>query len=232
MKGQFHDVRWVLAKNVDASYDVIPFGLVEVTGAEHDRSNRLVVTVKRPASDNPDSFAINGWQPISVGKYGLVTFEGPVYVAYDTGTPAIGDPWGPQTDSYLAKDGNAGLIAFGTTTIGEGKTQKIALMDLVRAGGGGGNRVATTEEIIHGRVGTQPGGDGLGGPVKVQPLKLDGSPLAFVNDGAEVDCYSWVKADSTNPEDEDDGKLYIFIEEDPYGIWWFTCQDCPPEAVL
>lgn len=133
MRGQFHDVRWVLAKNAGAT-EVIPFGLVEVTGAEHDRSNRMIVTVKRPASDNPDSFAINGWQPIPVGQYGLVTFEGPVYVAYDTAdTPAFGEAWGPQEDSYLAAEGNAGLIAFGTTTIGEAKTQKIALMDLVKS---------------------------------------------------------------------------------------------------
>jgi hypothetical protein len=225
MRGQFHDVRWVLAKNVDASYDVIPFGLVEVTGAEHDRSNRMIVTVKQPASDNPDSFAINGWQPIPVGKYGLVTFEGPVYVAYDTGTPAIGDPWGPQENSFLAKDGNSGLIAFGTTTIGEGKTQKIALMDLVRAGAGGGNRVAYTTTLIPGRVGAV-----AGGPIAVQPKKLDTStPPELVNDGDTVQVYSWVESDSSDPGATG---FYIFIEQDSHGTWWFTGEDCPPASEL
>ena len=232
MRGQFHQVRWVLAKNT-GSAEVIPFGIVEVTGAEHDRSNRAALNVRQPTSNTPSIIAINGWQPIPSGKYGLVTCEGPVYVAYSTGTPAVGEIWGPQTGSFLATKGNAGLIAVGTTTIGQGKTQTIALMNMPNGvSGGGHNRVAYTEEIIYGRDGLTPGGDGAGGPVKVQPLKLDGSPLAFVADGSEVDCYSWVKADSTDPKDEvdDGGKLFIFIEQDEYGIWWFTGQDCPPGA--
>lgn len=92
-------------------------------------------------------------------------------------------------------------------------------------GGGGGNRVAVTEEIIPGRVGLV-----AGGPIEVQPLKLDDSdPREFVNDGDTVEVYSWVKADSTDPEAEADSKLYIFIEQDSHGTWWFTGQDCPPE---
>ena len=93
-------------------------------------------------------------------------------------------------------------------------------------GGGGGNRVAYTEVVIPGRDGMVPGG-----PTEVQPLKLTTEPpLMFVNDGDPVEIYSWVKADSTDPADEEDGKLFIFIEEDEHGIVWFTGQDCPPGA--
>lgn len=93
---------------------------------------------------------------------------------------------------------------------------------------GGGNQVAVTTEIIPGRVGTTPGG-----PIDVQRKKLtgcdeNGDNCTFEDDGDPVPCYSWIKGDSTDPADEDDGELWIFIEQDSYGVWWFTGQDCPP----
>lgn len=91
---------------------------------------------------------------------------------------------------------------------------------------GGGNRVAISTVVIPKRVGRV-----AGGPVEVQPVKLDSSsPPEFVNDGDPVNIYSWVKTDSTDPADEEDGELYIFIEDDDHGVTWFTGQDCPPGA--
>lgn len=92
--------------------------------------------------------------------------------------------------------------------------------------GGGSNAVAVTDEVIPARSGDTPGG-----PIKVQKKKIEdihADPLTFVDDGAEVDCYSWVKSDSSDPADEDDGELWIYIEQDLHGVWWFTGQDCPP----
>jgi len=92
------------------------------------------------------------------------------------------------------------------------------------AEGGGGNAVAVTTEIIPGRAGDTPGG-----PISVQRKRLDNSsPRQFVDDGPPVDVYSWVKADSTDPDDEVDDQLWIYIEMDDHGVWWFTGQDCPP----
>ena len=136
MKGQAHDVRWILAKNTGAT-EVPAFGVVEIDGVTHTESNQMVLNVKRPTGDEPSLFGINGWQPIPASGHGLISLEGPVYVTYDTAnTPAAGEIWGPQTDLFTAKKGNSGLIVFGTTTIGEAKTQKIAVMDFVRGGGG------------------------------------------------------------------------------------------------
>jgi hypothetical protein len=90
--------------------------------------------------------------------------------------------------------------------------------------GGGANRAAYTETLIPGRTSTVPGG-----PISVQPVKIDfsGEDPVLVDDGAAIYLYSWVKADSTDPQDEPGGKLYIFYETDPYGVNWFTGQDCP-----
>ena len=100
---------------------------------------------------------------------------------------------------------------------------------IVAMAGGGGNAVAVTDEIIPGRDGDTPGG-----PIMVQRKKID-DPTSetpeFVDDGDEVEVWSWVKADSSDPADEEDELLWIYIEQDAHGVWWFTGQDCPPSGV-
>ena len=84
------------------------------------------------------------------------------------------------------------------------------------------NAVAVTDTIIPARVGTTPGG-----PINVQRKRLNtASPRAFVDYGAEVPVYSWIKSASTDPAAETGGVLWIFIEQDIHGVWWFTGQDC------
>lgn len=123
MRGQFHDIRWLPAKNV-GSVEIPPFGLVEVSGVEHELPNLMVLEVKRPTEDTPAVIGINGMKPIAAGDYGLATVDssGPLYVLKDTGTAAFGESWGAQQDSFLAKQGNAGLICYGSTTLGAAKT--------------------------------------------------------------------------------------------------------------
>jgi hypothetical protein len=87
--------------------------------------------------------------------------------------------------------------------------------------GRGGNAVATTTIIIPKRVGTT-----AGGPVSCQRKKINSSGV-FSDDGPPVDVWSWIKSDSSDPTNEDDSLLWIYIEQDSHGIWWFTGQDCP-----
>lgn len=92
------------------------------------------------------------------------------------------------------------------------------------AGGGGGNSVAVTTEIIPKRVGSKPGG-----PITVMKKKIcdiEADPLEFCDNGT-VEIYSWIKSDSSDPALEVDGELWIFIEQDEQGVWMFTGQDCP-----
>jgi hypothetical protein len=95
----------------------------------------------------------------------------------------------------------------------------------VMSGVGGGNQVAYTTTLIPGRVGAV-----AGGPIAVQPKKLDTStPPELVNDGDTVQVYSWVESDSSDPGATG---FYIFIEQDSHGTWWFTGEDCPPASEL
>jgi hypothetical protein len=88
-------------------------------------------------------------------------------------------------------------------------------------GGKGGNAVAVTTVIIPARSGTTPGG-----PIECQRMKLN-SAATFVVDGPVIDVYSWVKSPSSDPAGETGGELWIFIEQDAHGVWWFTGEDCP-----
>jgi hypothetical protein len=135
MRGQAHDVRWILATNVGGE-EIPPFGLVEITGVEHNEVNQSLLEVERPTQSSPPLIAINSWQPILKGGFGLVAVEGPVYVQYDTGdTPALGEEWGAVEDSFLATKGTSGLIVYGTTAIGEAKSTPIMLAAFPGTGG-------------------------------------------------------------------------------------------------
>lgn len=83
----------------------------------------------------------------------------------------------------------------------------------------GQGSVAITNTIIPARVGITPGG-----PINVLRLRLDNSGLLEAHESVPV--YSWVQADSADPADQPNNELYIFIEQDEYGTWWFTAQDC------
>jgi hypothetical protein len=86
-------------------------------------------------------------------------------------------------------------------------------------GGGGGDCVATTTDIIPARDGTT-----AGGPISCQCYELVESTLTSTE---SVNVWSWIKSDSSDPANEEGGLLWIFIEKDAAGIWWFTGQDCP-----
>ena len=82
------------------------------------------------------------------------------------------------------------------------------------------NSVATTATIIPGRSGTTPGG-----PILVQRKRI-GPAGTFVDYGVPVPVYSWVQSDSSDPASVG-GTLWIYIELDIHGVWWFTGEDCP-----
>lgn len=97
---------------------------------------------------------------------------------------------------------------------------------MICSGGGGGNAVATTTEIIPKREGLTPGG-----PIECIPYMLSQDPdtgvYSLVTTGKTVEVFSWIKSDSSDPDAEEGGILWIFIEQDEYGVWWFTGEDCP-----
>jgi hypothetical protein len=88
-----------------------------------------------------------------------------------------------------------------------------------KTGEGGNNCVATTDTIIPKREGVT-----AGGPIGCITYRLEAGTLTA---GETVQVFSWISSDSSDPEVEEDGILWIFIEQDAAGVWWFTGQDCP-----
>jgi hypothetical protein len=133
-------------------------------------------------------------------------------VGTDTGLDiSLFDP----LDMHTALATDDGLYALEQIDV-DGTRRFVPLQSLV-----GGNSVATTATIIPARSGNVPGG-----PIEVIKKKIvdiTASPLAFESDGT-VNVYSWVQSPSSDPGN---GVLWIFIEQDENGVWWFTGEDCP-----
>lgn len=119
MKGQAHRVRWIEAKNT-GNVAVPAFGVCELENAELANPGRLVLHVKRPTADGVLPIAINSWQPIPPGGYGLATIDGPIFALYDEDnyTAAFGETWGAQEDSFEAMQGTPGLLVLGAIDTG------------------------------------------------------------------------------------------------------------------
>jgi hypothetical protein len=110
---QIHQIRWLPVYNSGAQ-EIPAFGLVEIAGATLNVPDRMYLSVKRPTADNTQPIAINSYQPIASGGYGLVTMEGPAYVYYDTAdAPATGESYGTTADSFKATEGFGGLLIIG-----------------------------------------------------------------------------------------------------------------------
>ena len=99
--------RWFECRNTESN--AIPaHGVVEITGSENPSAGRLVYTVRRPIGDWTKPTAVVGHHGLASGsdKYGMLTFDFPALVAYDTakGTPALGETWSSGTDTYKLVD--------------------------------------------------------------------------------------------------------------------------------
>lgn len=184
------------------------------------RDVRLAKTVKRDDTypETGDTFAIRfveaAFTPLTPGSTTMSTEE----------RTAEGDEEGD--DDVIAREINGNYVAEGTYVYAlwqrgiEDPAEYGEWWIMSGGGGGGENQPAYTETQIPARSGTTPGG-----PVSVQPLKIEEGEL--VADGDEVDVYSWVNEASSDPTTIEGGKLYIFIEQDANGVRWFTGQECP-----
>lgn len=132
MLGQFHVTKWVEAV---AEVAIPAFGVVRVKGATWENPARTVLQIDQCSADNDFPIAINSHTPIAAGGYGWVALEGVVYVLYDNdSTPANGEAWGAQKDSFEIKEGNIGCIILGDVDTEKG----IVLVNLNPACGQGG----------------------------------------------------------------------------------------------
>ncbi len=69
--------------------------------------------VDKPNTDSDQSYMINSAMPVAASGFGLGTFDAPFRVAYDTGTPAVGEEWGPEDGSWTLVTDSGGYVVLG-----------------------------------------------------------------------------------------------------------------------
>ena len=199
---QSGEVRWLAAYN-SGSYEVPPFGLVQIAGAEHANvPDRMYLNVQRPASDDCTPIAINSWKPIPPGDYGLVTLDTPVFVLYDTAeTPVLSETWGPKADTFYATYGYHGLEIIGA----EDSSREIVLVDssygkkklLVRFTAD--TAFTQSDETVEGTITLQigPGSDHASNDITAYNMVRSNAdyPYEFFGDSGDTGYAYWDKED-------------------------------------
>lgn len=100
-------VRWLPIKNV--SSETLPaHGIARVSSATSS-----LITVTKPIQEDDAIYIINGASALATNEKGVGTFDRPVVVAYDTGTPSIRQRWGPEDDSWALTTKSSGYIVIG-----------------------------------------------------------------------------------------------------------------------
>lgn len=123
-RAEMRQQRWIEIFNSGGS-TIPPFGIVEIVGYYRPdkgsppfgvQGGPTVVDVKRPTEDSICEFLINGPAEVEVGKWGRVaTNDYPAYVLYSKeDTPANGEIWGTQKDSYSIAKGRQGVAIMGS----------------------------------------------------------------------------------------------------------------------
>jgi len=88
---------------VNESTEEVPaFGVMAVTGAGWSATAGPYITIEKPSDTVAKVYAVNG--PVNVAKdaAGQCFLSGWCRVLYDTGTPAVGELWGPKADQWSA----------------------------------------------------------------------------------------------------------------------------------
>lgn len=105
---RFHEtLRWEGIKNTSGE-SCPAYGLLAITGMEMRGTTfkRPVLTGTKPSTTFYREYAVNGPTVIPAGGYGRCT-RGPaaLYIAYDSGTPALDEGWGPKPGQWTLSKG-------------------------------------------------------------------------------------------------------------------------------
>lgn len=107
--------RWMPWKN-NAATDCPGWGLILPTGISYftdiDITEQAAyLTGTRPSGTFSRRYAVNSPSTVPAGEWGWCTFDSPVRVAYDTGTPAFGEGWGAKKDQWTAAKNYGACLA-------------------------------------------------------------------------------------------------------------------------
>lgn len=113
----FTAVQWFPFLN-DSGETVPSRGIVKIVAdiQTHEVGDEIVNVVYK--GDKPDTtfakkYGICWPFPVEDGEVGFLTFDGPQWMPYDSGTPAIGEGWGPKPGQWTLSKGFPGAIVDG-----------------------------------------------------------------------------------------------------------------------
>ena len=112
MQPDLGQARWAEIQN-DSSETLPAYGIARVTGASSPEPGRLVYTVNKPSTGSDEIYVVNGSTPIATTKKGRGTFDAPFVVSYDTGTPVVGEEWGPESVAWTLVTDSGGFVVLG-----------------------------------------------------------------------------------------------------------------------
>ncbi len=95
-------IRWLPFKN-NAGTDCPPFSCVQITGTTQLANTSVpmyVYTGDKPSTTFCRIYGVSHSITTKAGKFGFLTFDSGVRVAYDSGTPAFGEGWGPKAAQW------------------------------------------------------------------------------------------------------------------------------------
>jgi len=88
-----------------------PFGCMKVTDAKYE-AERKIILVDEP-NDDGGPFLFNGGREIETEKFGYAQ-TGPIIIgAIDSGTPEVGETWGPTTGFKCTYLGQPAALVYG-----------------------------------------------------------------------------------------------------------------------
>jgi hypothetical protein len=108
-----------------------PFGVMKVTGGGVMASGAPYLTCAKPDGSGT-TYAVNSARQVASHKWGQANVAGWARVAYDSGTPAVGESWGAKSGQWTATKGPFDAIIYGVVDA----THKIAFGLLQKATGG------------------------------------------------------------------------------------------------
>jgi hypothetical protein len=106
-------------KNVDAA-EVPPCAVMQVTGSVIE-DGVAFLTCSQVGTTLGTQFAINGLVRVAAGQKGVCYRQGDVQAAFDQGSPAAGEGWGPRANQWTLARGYPGLITVHAVKSAAGK---------------------------------------------------------------------------------------------------------------
>ena len=104
--------QWFTFRN-DYSGTVPAFGVMRITGvvtlasdlgSSGGYNDLPILKCDQPSTTFYQQYAVNGPQTVATGEYGSCALSGLIQVAYDTGTPAQGEGWGPKPSQFTLSE--------------------------------------------------------------------------------------------------------------------------------